>query len=79
MNYATDVALEFGEYMVTEMQDRYDELEFMIQDEEVYTAAILDEYICLDTQLEMLSKALDELKYNQLQLALKTGIKELTA
>lgn len=75
MNYIDEVAAEFGKYMIDELQVRYDELEELItNDIDDSNGKILDEYLELDVQLELLSKAVDELDDNQLLLAIKNNV-----
>lgn len=77
MNQSVEVAIEFGGYMIDELRVRYDELEELITLDNDGDGKVLDEYLELDVQLELLTKAIDELANNQMQLALTDGLKKL--
>ncbi len=78
MNYHDDSALEFGEYLMDEMHNRYLQLEEVIQQTDDFDPNELEEYLALDEQMRLLKLALKELTDKQMRLALQDGIKKLT-
>lgn len=70
MNSSAETAIEFGELLIDELQVRYTELDFLITSDAMTTNGEFDEYLELDTKLELLTKAIDQLADTQLSLAL---------
>jgi len=77
MNCATDVAIEFGELMLEELQYKYSELEDMIQIDSA-NALDVDEYLELDTKIEILTRAIEKLANTQMALILRDAAKDMT-
>lgn len=83
MLYNTEQAVEFAEYMYVEMEERYEELDALIESGDTGTTGNeFDEYLVLDIQMALLKKAIETLRGDQLKFALTTGLntrKRLTA
>jgi hypothetical protein len=75
MNQERDVALEFGGYMIDEMKQEHQDLETIITSD-TCNSMDFDRYLELDTQIDLLEKALNILADNQLKLALASGFKD---
>lgn len=78
MNYANEVALEFGTYLLDELQGQYLLLEDMFRQDLDLTGQELDEYLELDEKIRLLTLAIDQLADKQMKLALTEGMRNLT-
>lgn len=76
VSYDTETAIEFGEYLMLELNEKAETYNTLLLADEV-SSDEWEQIMQLDTMQEILGKVLKELRNGQLQLALKSGLKEL--
>lgn len=78
MNYSNDTALEFGAYLLDELDEQYSILDDKIQQDGDFNGYELDEYLELDEKRRLLTLAINQLADKQMKLALTSGMRNLT-